>query len=121
MNDKKKKELARIIAGRMSPKAPQDIDKVRSTMGQIKGALTKDTLYRLRQIVADHQNAGEDEDPNIRIYRLTIIMGLCGDYLNRHGKETDARAQGRRSRRSRRSRRRPWSRGAAPGRSSVSD
>ena len=93
MNDKKKKELARIIAGRMSPKAPQDIDKVRSTMGQIKGALTKDTLYRLRQIVADHQNAGEDEDPNIRIYRLTIIMGLCGDYLNRHGKETDARAR----------------------------
>jgi hypothetical protein len=92
-NDKKKKDLARIIAGRMSPRAPQDIDAVRSLKGQIKGALTKDTLYRLRQVVADHQKAGKDEDPEIGNYRLTIIMGLCGDYLSRHGKETDERAR----------------------------
>ena len=63
MNDKKKKELARIIAGRMSPKAPQDIDKVRSTMGQIKGALTKDTLYRLRRNCCRPPECGRRRGP----------------------------------------------------------
>ncbi len=89
-NDKKKKELARIIAGRMSPGAPQQIDAVRSTTGQIKGFLTKDTLYRLRQAVEDHQKAA---DENGALVRLGIILGLCDTYLNKHGGEKDARAR----------------------------
>ena len=89
-NDKKKKELARIIAGRMSPGAPQQIDAVRSTTGQIKGFLTKDTLYRLRQAVEDHQKAA---DENGALVRLGIILGLCDTYLNKHGSEKDARAR----------------------------
>ncbi len=93
-NDKKKKELARIVAGRMSPGAPQQIDAVRSTTGQIKGFLTKDTLYRLRQAVADHQKAANE---NEALPRLGIILGLCDTYLNNHGSEKEARAR-RRSR-----------------------
>ena len=89
-NDKKKKELARIIAGRMSPGAPQQIDAVRSTTGQIKGFLTKDTLYRLRQAVADHQKAA---DENEALPRLGIILGLCDTYLHKHGGEKEARAR----------------------------
>jgi hypothetical protein len=89
-NDKKKKELARIVAGRMSPGAPQQIDAVRSTTGQIKGFLTKDTLYRLRQAVADHQKAANE---NEALPRLGIILGLCDTYLNNHGSEKEARAR----------------------------
>ena len=72
-NDKKKKELARIIAGRMSPGAPQQIDAVRSTTGQIKGFLTKDTLYRLRQAVADHQKAARRERSASRAWRSSSV------------------------------------------------
>jgi hypothetical protein len=89
MSDDKKKSLARLIAGRMSSMAPQQVDGVRSTKGEIKGFLTKDTLYRLRQAVADHQKAA-DEGADAR---LAVILGICDSYIDRHGAETDARAR----------------------------
>src|SRR5215471_7798173 len=88
MSNKTKKDLARIIAGRMAGTA-QQIDDLRSTRGQIKGALTKDTLYRLRQAVADHQEAGEKDTEA----RLAVILGLCDTYIQRHSKDTDPRAR----------------------------
>jgi hypothetical protein len=88
MSKDKKKDLARLIAGRMAG-TMQQIDDLRSTRGQIKGALTKDTLYRLRQAVADHQRADEEGTEA----RLAVILGLCDTYIGRHGKETDARAR----------------------------
>ena len=89
MSDDKKKSLARLIAGRMSSMAPQQVDAVRSTKGEIKGFLTKDTLYRLRQAVSDHQKAA-DEGAEAR---LAVILGVCASYIERHGAETDARAR----------------------------
>jgi hypothetical protein len=90
MSDKsnKKKDLAKIIASRMAGTV-QQIDELRSTRGQIKGALTKDTMYRLRQAVADHQKADEEGTEA----RLAVILGLCDTYIQRHGKEEDARAK----------------------------
>jgi hypothetical protein len=88
MSNDKKKDLARLIAGRMAGTV-QQIDDLRSTRGQIKGALTKDTLYRLRQVVADHRSADEEGTEA----RLAVILGLCDTYIRRHGKETDARAR----------------------------
>jgi hypothetical protein len=85
----KKKDLAKIIVSRMAGAAPQ-IDAVRSTKGEIKGFFTQDTLYRLRQAVADHEKAGTDTFAEAR---LAVILGLCDTYLQRHGSETDARAR----------------------------
>jgi hypothetical protein len=93
MSNDKKKKLARMIAGRMSQMTSEQLDAARSTTGQVKGFLTQDTLYRLRQVVADHQRAGDDERPDIRSCRAMIIVGLCDEYLRRHGAETDARAK----------------------------
>ena len=67
----------------------QQIDAVRSGKGQVKGFLTKDTMYRLRQAVADHKKAG---DKGYQA-RLGVILGLCDTYIGRHGTETDDRAR----------------------------
>ncbi len=83
----KKKELARLVALKMSGTA--QIDTVRSTKGQLKGMVTKDTLYRLRQAVADHEKSKDEEGAGDR---LAVILGLCHSYINRHARETDARA-----------------------------
>ena len=88
MSNDKKKDLARLIAGRMAGTIEQ-IDAVRSTRGQIKGTLTKDTLYRLRQAVSDHQKADEKGTEA----RLAVILGLCDTYIKRHAKEEDPRAR----------------------------
>jgi hypothetical protein len=88
-NDKKKKELAKVFAGRMVTNG-QQMDAVRSVKGQIKGFLANDTMYRLRQAVEDHKNAG---DEGYHPARLAIILALCDTYLARHGTETDARAR----------------------------
>ena len=53
----KKQELARIIAGRVSQLKAEKIDAVRSKLDQFVGFVTNDTLYRLRQAVADHTSA----------------------------------------------------------------
>ena len=89
MANGKKKALAKIIAGRLSAMGPEQIDAVRSTKGEIKGFFTKDTLYRLRQAVADHKKSGEEGADA----RLAIILGLCDIYIARHGAETDGRAR----------------------------
>ena len=89
-NDKTmtKKQLARILAGRMAGNA-EHIDSVRSVKGQIKGFFTDDTLSRLRRAVADHESAREEGAEE----RLRVILALCDSYLKRHGEETDARAK----------------------------
>jgi hypothetical protein len=68
---------------------PERIDEVRSTTGKMKGALTKDTLYRLRQAVADHQAS---VDTGGAPARLAVILGLCDTYLERHKDDTDENA-----------------------------
>jgi hypothetical protein len=50
----KKKELAKAIATRMSDTA--QIDALRSTKGQLKGMVSKDSMYRLRQALDDHRS-----------------------------------------------------------------
>jgi hypothetical protein len=85
----KKRDLARIIASKMAGAAPQ-IDAVRSTKGEIKGFFSQDTMFRLRQAVADHEKAGTDTRAEAR---LAVILGLCDTYLHRHGAETDDRAK----------------------------
>jgi hypothetical protein len=59
------------------------------TKGQIRGFLTQDTLYRLRQAVATHQKAAAANAGD----RLALILGLCDTYLKDHGADTDARAK----------------------------
>ena len=83
-----KQELARLLAMKMSGRA--QIDAVRSTKGQLKGMVTKDTLYRLRQALADHEKSKDEAGAGDR---LAIILGLCHSYVNRHARETDARAK----------------------------
>ena len=87
----KKKELARVIAGRMSG-SMQQIDAVRSTRGQIKGLITHDTLQQLREMLADHEK-DDCEDPVLRTSRLACIIGRCDDYIRRHGTEGEERAK----------------------------
>jgi hypothetical protein len=84
----KKRQLARAIASRMPGAAPQ-IDAVRSPKGEIKGFFSQDTLYRLRQAVADHDKAATDTFAEAR---LAVILGLCDTYFERHGNDTDDRA-----------------------------
>jgi hypothetical protein len=84
----KKKELAKVFAKRMSGTA--QIDALRSTKGQLKGMVTKDTMYRLRQALDDHKKSKDEEGAGDR---LAIILGLCHSYINRHGRESDARAK----------------------------
>lgn len=84
----KKKELAKVFAKRMSGTA--QIDALRSTKGQLKGRVTKDTMYRLRQALEDHKKSKDEEGAGDR---LAIILGLCHSYINRHARESDARAE----------------------------
>jgi hypothetical protein len=83
----KKKDLAKVIALRMSG---AQIDALRSTKGQLKGMVSKDTMYRLRQALDDHRKSKDEARAGDR---LAIILGLCHSYINRHGRESDARAQ----------------------------
>jgi hypothetical protein len=80
-NDQRQK-LARIIAGRISQLKPEKIDAVRSTLDQFVGFVTQDTLYRLRQAVADHENAPAEGWDG----RVAVILGLCDAYLKGDGK-----------------------------------
>jgi hypothetical protein len=81
-NDQRQK-LARIIAGRISQLKPEKIDAVRSPLDQFVGFVTQDTLYRLRQAVADHDNAPVEGWDG----RVDVILGLCDAYLAGDGKE----------------------------------
>src|SRR5262249_46140688 len=83
----KKKELAKVIAMRMSG---AQIDTLRSTKGQLKGMVTKDTMYRMQQALDDHRRSKDEKGG---ADRLAIILGLCHIHINRHGRESDARAQ----------------------------
>jgi hypothetical protein len=84
----KKKELAKVFAKRMSGTA--QIDALRSTKGQLKGMVTRDTMYRLRQALEDHKKSRDEEGAGDR---LAVILGLCHSYINRHARESDARAE----------------------------
>jgi hypothetical protein len=88
-NYEKKRMLARMMATRASHVSARDVDAIRSTKGQIKGLVTQDTLYRLRQVVAAHQKAVDEFDYG----RIIIILGLCDTYIQAHGAETSARAK----------------------------
>ena len=88
MSDDKRKELARLIAAKMSG-GSQQIDAVRSTKGQIKGFFTKDTMYRLQQAVADQKKATEEGAGPY----LAVILGLSETYLNRHSQDDDDRSK----------------------------
>lgn len=87
-NDTKQK-LARMVAGRLATMTPKPLDASRSTTGQIKGFLTRDTLHRLQEIVAYHQKAPRANAED----RLALILGLCDTYLTKHGGDTDPRAK----------------------------
>lgn len=69
---------------------PERIDEARSLTGQLKGAVTNDTLFRLRKVVADHQSstdvAGAED-------RLILIQALCFYYRTHHDNDTDSRAK----------------------------
>ena len=79
----KKQELARIIAGRVSQLKAEKIDAVRSKLDQFVGFVTNDTLYRLRQAVADHTGAPAEGADG----RIAVILGLCDAYLAGDGKQ----------------------------------
>ncbi len=83
----KKQELARIIAGRVSQLKAEKIDAVRSKLDQFVGFVTNDTLYRLRQAVADHTSAPAEGADG----RIAVILGLCDAYLAGDGKQSGNR------------------------------
>lgn len=85
----KKQELARIIAGRVSQLKPEKLDNVRSILDQVVGFVTNDTLYRLRQVVADHVNAPAEGAE----LRIPVILGLCDEYLAGDGTKPENKAK----------------------------
>jgi hypothetical protein len=89
--DEKKQILARMVAQRTSAlaTATREVGAIRSTKGQIKGFLTKDTLYRLQQVLA-YQQKSDDEFAG---GRLAVILGLCDTYIRRHGSDATSGAQ----------------------------
>ena len=60
----------------------KDIGRVRSIGGSLKGALTKDTLYRLGQMLDDFLRLRK---PDERVLQIDGILGLCDAYLAKHG------------------------------------
>ena len=65
----------------------EKIDAVRSKLDQFVGFVTNDTLYRLRQAVADHTSAPAEGADG----RIAVILGLCDAYLAGDGKQSGNR------------------------------
>jgi hypothetical protein len=59
----------------------KDIGRVRSVGGGLIGAVTKDTLYRLGQMLDDFLRLRK---PDERVLQIDGILGLCDAYLTKH-------------------------------------
>ena len=75
-------DVQRLALRRLMSKSAADVDAVRSGRGKLKGAVTKDTLYRLSQLLTGYHGAKEAKD---KIVKVDAILGLCDTYLAKHG------------------------------------
>jgi hypothetical protein len=86
--------VAATLVQRQLAVGAEHLDAVRSVTGQLKGAVTNDTLHRLRDVVADHQKSTDISQADAR---LTLILALSDFYLTQHAQDPDRRARAKRS------------------------
>ena len=83
-------EVHRLALRRLMSTTAADVDAVRSGRGKLKGAVTKDTLYRLSQLLTGYHGAKEAKD---KIVKVDAILGLCDTYLGKHGEVAEDAAK----------------------------